>query len=148
MSTSHPLTAASLAATSADTGAGAALRRWRAHRRRSQLELALAAGISARHLSFVETGRSGPSRELLLTLATCLEVPLRECNTLLLAAGYAPRYTASNLDTEQLQAIRSALEHLLAGHEPYPALVIDRCGDILLHNRAVHPLLVGIDPAL
>lgn len=108
----------------------------------------MAVGMSARHLSFIETGRSRPSRELLLTIADSLEVPLRERNALLLAAGFAPHYTAGSLDTDELRAIRTALEHVLAGHEPYPALVIDRRGDVQLHNRAVPPLLVGVDPAL
>lgn len=124
------------------------LREWRARRRRSQLELALSAGISARHLSFVETGRSRASRELLLSLAENLEVPLRERNALLLAGGYAPVYTATDLDSEQSPAVRAALDHLLTGHEPYPALVIDRWGDMQLSNRAVAPLLVGVGAEL
>ncbi|WP_295143866.1 helix-turn-helix domain-containing protein [Saccharopolyspora sp.] len=138
----------SVAEREASAGPGEVLREWRARRRRSQLELAISAGVSARHLSFVETGRSRASRELLLTLSESLEVPLRERNALLLAGGYAPVYTASDLDDEQLQAIRAALDHLLTGHEPYPALVIDRWGDMQLSNRAVAPLLAGVDPEL
>jgi transcriptional regulator with XRE-family HTH domain len=127
---------------------GELLRQWRQRRRRSQLDLALDTGISARHLSFVETGRSRPSRGLLLALAEQLDVPLRERNALMLAAGYAPTYAESDLDSAQAKAAREALEHLLAGHEPYPALVLDRWGDVVLTNRAVGPLLEGIDPAL
>jgi transcriptional regulator with XRE-family HTH domain len=127
---------------------GDLLRQWRQRRRRSQLDLALDTGISARHLSFVETGRSRPSRGLLLALAEQLDVPLRERNALMLAAGYAPSYAESDLDSEQSQQARDALERLLAGHEPYPAVVLDRWGDVVLTNRAVGPLLDGVDPEL
>ncbi|MBV8930915.1 MAG: helix-turn-helix domain-containing protein [Mycobacteriaceae bacterium] len=129
-------------------GSGELLRQWRQRRRRSQLDLALDTGISARHLSFVETGRSQPSRGLLLALAEQLEVPLRERNALMLAAGYAPSYAESDLDSAEIELAREALEHLLAGHEPYPAVVLDRWGDIVLTNRCVGPLLEGVDPAL
>jgi transcriptional regulator with XRE-family HTH domain len=129
-------------------GAGDLLRHWRQQRRRSQLDLALDAGVSARHLSFVETGRARPSSGLLLALAEQLEVPLRERNALLLAAGYAPAYSETALDGEQATAVRESLRHLLAGHEPYPAVVFDRYGDVVLTNRAVGPLLEGADPAL
>jgi len=129
-------------------GGGELLRQWRQRRRRSQLDLALDTGVSARHLSFVETGRSQPSRGLLLALAEQLEVPLRERNALMLAAGYAPAYAQSDLDSAQTQVARDALEHLLAGHEPYPAVVLDRWGDVVLANRAIGPLLEGVDPAL
>jgi transcriptional regulator with XRE-family HTH domain len=127
---------------------GALLRQWRQRRRRSQLDLALDTGISARHLSFVETGRSRPSRGLLLALAEQLEVPLRERNALMLAAGYAPVYAETDLDSEESQQAREAIERLLAGHEPYPAVVLDRWGDVVLSNRAVGPLLEGVDPEL
>jgi transcriptional regulator with XRE-family HTH domain len=129
-------------------GAGDLLRHWRQQRRRSQLDLALDAGVSARHLSFVETGRARPSSGLLLALAEHLEVPLRERNTLLLAAGYAPAYPETDLDGEEARAAREALGHLLAGHEPYPAVVFDRYGDVVLTNRAVAPLLEGAAPQL
>ena len=129
-------------------GAGDLLRHWRQQRRRSQLDLALDAGVSARHLSFVETGRARPSSGLLLALAERLDVPLRERNALLLAAGYAPAYSETALDGEQAAAVRESLGHLLAGHEPYPAVVLDRYGDVVLSNRAVGPLLEGADPAL
>jgi transcriptional regulator with XRE-family HTH domain len=128
--------------------AGELLRHWRQQRRRSQLDLALDAGVSARHLSFVETGRARPSSGLLLALAEQLDVPLRERNALLLAAGYAPAYTETDLDGAQARAARESLAHLLAGHEPYPAVVFDRYGDVVLTNRAVAPLLDGADPAL
>ena len=128
--------------------AGELLRHWRQQRHRSQLDLALDAGVSARHLSFVETGRARPSSGLLIALAEQLDVPLRERNALLLAAGYAPAYTETDLDGDQARAARESLAHLLAGHEPYPAVVFDRYGDVVLTNRAVAPLLEGADPAL
>ena len=127
---------------------GELLRGWRTRRRRSQMDLALDVGVSTRHLSFVETGRARASRELLVDLCEHLEVPLRERNTLLLAAGFAPTYSESRLDAGALEAVRGALEHLLAGHEPFPALVVDRCGDVVMANRAVGALLAAIDPAL
>jgi transcriptional regulator with XRE-family HTH domain len=127
---------------------GALLRQWRQRRRRSQLDLALDTGISARHLSFVETGRSRPSRGLLLALAEQLDVPLRERNTLMLASGYAPTYAESDLESADTAQAREAIERLLAGHEPYPAVLLDRWGDVVLTNRAVGPLLEGVDPAL
>src|SRR3954452_24664658 len=129
-------------------GAGDLLRLWRQQARRSQLDLALDAGVSARHLSFVETGRARPSSGLLLALAEQLEVPLRERNALLLAAGYAPAYPVADLDGEEARAAREALGHLLAGHEPYPAVVFDRYGDVVLTNRAVAALLEGAAPEL
>jgi transcriptional regulator with XRE-family HTH domain len=125
-------------------GAGPLLREWRARRRRSQLDLALDAGVSARHLSFVETGRAAPSRELLLALAEALEVPLRERNAMLLAAGFAPSFPATDLADDQLRPVRDALQHLLTGQLPYPALVVDRWGDVQLTNAAIAPLLVGV----
>jgi len=104
--------------------------------------------VSARHLSFVETGRARPSRSLLLHLAEHLDVPLRERNALVLAAGYAPAYAESDLGAEHLRSAREALRHLLAGHEPYPALVLDRWGDVLMANGCAAPLLSGVDPDL
>src|SRR3954451_20656129 len=102
---------------------GGLLRDWRRRRHLSQLDLALEAGISARHLSFVETGRSRPSAEMVLRLAEDLEVPLRERNRLLLAAGYAPRYEQHPLDDPEMAAVRDALGQVLAAHDPYPAVV-------------------------
>ena len=127
---------------------GDLLRHWRQTARRSQLDLASASGVSARHLSFVETGRARPSRSLLLHLAEHLEMPLRERNALVLAAGYAPAYAESDLGADHLRSARDALAHLLEGHEPYPALVLDRWGDVLMTNRGVGSLLRGVDPDL
>lgn len=132
---------------SRNAGPGEMLRFWRGRRRRSQMDLALAAGVSTRHLSFVETGRSGASRELLGALAEELEIPLRERNALLLAAGYAPAYAERPLDDPSLAPIRGALEQLVAAHEPYPALVVDRWGDVALAGATVGALLDGLDPA-
>jgi transcriptional regulator with XRE-family HTH domain len=123
---------------------GSLLREWRLRRRLSQLDLALGADISARHLSFVETGRSVPSRNMLLHLAARLEVPLRERNALLLAAGYAPALRERPLSDPALQAARQAVEQLLAGHEPYPALAVDRHWSLVAHNQAVARLLAGL----
>jgi len=106
------------------------------------------AGVSARHLSFVETGRARPSSGLLLALAEQLDLPLRERNALLLAGGYAPAYSETDLDGEQARTVRASLQHLLAGHEPYPAVAFDRWGDVVLTNGAVGPLLEGADPGL
>jgi transcriptional regulator with XRE-family HTH domain len=114
----------------------------------SQLELSLEANISTRHLSFLETGRSLPSRDMLLLLAEGLEVPLRERNTLLMAAGYAPVFRERSLDDPALNAARKAMDLVLAGHEPYPALAIDRHWMLVASNRATAPLLVGVDPDL
>jgi transcriptional regulator with XRE-family HTH domain len=115
---------------------GLLLRQWRAARRISQLDLALEAGISARHLSYVETGRAQPSREMVLRLAEALQVPLRERNTLLLAAGYAPLYSETSLNTPEMAEARRAVEIILAQQEPYPAIVIDRHWNILDSNAA------------
>lgn len=124
------------------------MRDWRQHRRLSQLDLALNADVSTRHLSFVETGRSQPSREMLLRLSEQLEVPLRERNTLLVSAGYAPVYAATPLDDPAMAVIREAVDLVLAGHEPYPALAIDRHWNLVAANRAVNALMTGIAPEL
>src|SRR5262244_564145 len=105
---------------------GPMLREWRQRRRLSQLELALGSGVSSRHLSFVETGRSRPSAELVLQLAEQLDVPLRDRNQLLLAAGFAPAFAQHDLDAPELGPVRDALDQVLRGHEPYPAVVVDR----------------------
>src|SRR3954464_15773897 len=105
---------------------GLLLRDWRRRRRLSQLDLALDAGVSTRHLSFVETGRSRPSREMVVHLAEQLDVPLRDRNGLLLAAGYAPAYAERALDAPELAPVRDALELVLGGHDPYPAAAVDR----------------------
>lgn len=123
---------------------GELLRHWRQLRRRSQLNLALDAGISARHLSFVETGRSQPSREVVLRLAEQLAMPLRDRNRLLLAAGFAPIFTQRPLDDPALGAARQAVERVLAGHAPYPAIAVDRHWTLVSSNAALSPLLEGI----
>jgi transcriptional regulator with XRE-family HTH domain len=128
--------------------AGTLLRDWRLRRRLSQLDLSLEAAVSARHLSFVETGRSRPSRELVLHLAERLDVPLRERNAVLLAAGYAPVYPATPLDAEAMAPVRDALDRILAGHEPYPALIVDRRWDIVAANRSANAIMGGVDPSL
>jgi transcriptional regulator with XRE-family HTH domain len=127
---------------------GEQLRHWRERRRLSQLDLGLQAEVSTRHLSFVETGRASPSRDLLLRLAEHLEVPLRERNALLVSAGYAPMYAETPLDAPALGAVREALRQVLAAHEPYPALVLDRHWNMLEANAAVGLLTTGIAPEL
>ena len=128
---------------------GELLRDWRQRRRRSQLDLAVEAEVSARHLSFVETGRSKPSRELLLHLAEHLDVPLRERNQWLLAAGFAPLYPESSLETDRMEPVRAALDKILAGHEPYPAVIVDRHWDLVAANTAALGVLTdGVAPAL
>jgi len=127
---------------------GDLLRDWRQRRRLSQLDLALEAEVSARHLSFVETGRSSPSRALILALAERLEVPLRERNVLLVAGGFAPAFPERGLDDPALAAARRAMELVLAAHEPLPALAVDRRWTMVRANRAVAPLLDGVDEAL
>ncbi len=127
---------------------GHLLRDWRRRRHLSQLDLACEAEISSRHLSFIETGRSHPSREMVLRLAEQLDVPLRERNALLVAAGFAPVFSERSLSDPSLSAARKVVDLLLAGHEPYPALTVDRHWTMLAANRAVTPLLVGVDSSL
>ncbi len=127
---------------------GHLLREWRQRRRLSQLELAVEADISAKHLSFLETGRASPSREMLLHLAEYLEVPPREQNLLLVAAGYAPIFPEHDLDAPELEAARQAVELVLKSHEPFPALAIDRHWHLVAANRAVPKLLAGLPPKL
>src|SRR4051794_5761988 len=127
---------------------GTLLRDWRRRRRLSQLDLALEAGVSARHLSFVETGRSRPSAEMVLHLAETLDIPLRDRNQLLLAAGYAPVYGQRGLDEPKMGPVREALEQVLRGHEPYPALVVDRHWGMVAANSAVSLLTDGAAPEL
>mgnify|MGYP001213549799 CR=1 FL=1 len=115
---------------------GASIREWRTLRRMSQMELALEAGISPRHLSFVETGRSRPSPEVLLALAQCLSLPLRDRNAWLLAAGYAPRFGEQALGAAEMAQIRATLTRLLDAHDPYPGVVLDRHWNVVLANRA------------
>lgn len=134
--------------TSTKSTVGELLRRWRERRRLSQLDLALAAEISTRHLSFVETGRASPSRDMVLRLGEHLGVPLRERNQLLLAAGYAPEYSESSLDAPELAAAREAVRRVLRGHEPYPAVVVDRYWNLVDANTSIELLTEGADPRL
>jgi transcriptional regulator with XRE-family HTH domain len=127
---------------------GSLLRSWRERRRLSQLALAHLAQVSPKHLSFVETGRAVPSPEMVLHLARHLDVPLRHRNDLLLAAGYAPRHTALAWDDEELAPIRHAVRAVLAGHEPAPAIVVDRRWDLVDANRAAAVLTEGVAPQL
>ncbi len=116
---------------------GTLLKDWRQRRRLSQLDLALEAGVSARHLSFLETGRSRPSREMVLHLSEQLEVPLRDRNQLLLAAGFAPAFEQRPIDAPEMAPVREALDKILTGHEPYPAVVVDRWWNLAAANRAI-----------
>jgi transcriptional regulator with XRE-family HTH domain len=127
---------------------GEQLRGWRRMRRMSQLDLALEAEISSRHLSFVETGRSRPSREMVLRLAETLDLPLRARNAMLVAAGLAPQYPERSLDDPALAPARRAIEMILKGHEPFPALAVDRHWNLVAHNAAVAPFLAGVAPHL
>src|SRR5918912_2420503 len=112
-------------------GVGPRLRAWRERRRLTQMELALDAGVSARHLSFVETGRSKPGREMLVGVTERLAIPYRERNEILLAAGYAPEFPQRSLDDPALSPVRDALDRILAAHEPYPGLALDRCWNVV-----------------
>ncbi|MGD9891682.1 MAG: helix-turn-helix domain-containing protein [Dehalococcoidia bacterium] len=131
-------------ATAASPDTGDLLREWRERRRLSQLELAGAAEISTRHLSFIETGRSQPSRRVLLSLAEAMAVPLRARNALLLAAGYAPAYPETPLADPVMQPVRDALDRIVSLHEPYPALVVDRHWNVVTANLASAILLEGV----
>ena len=123
---------------------GGLLKLWRERRRRSQLELALDAEISTRHLSFVETGRAKPSREMILLLAENLEIPLRERNKILVTAGFAPVYSEKSFDDVSFKAARRAIELILEGHEPFPALAVDRRWNMVAANKTVPLLLDGV----
>ena len=125
-----------------------ALRERRARRHFSQLELAIRAGTTQRHISFMESGRSAPGRAMVVRLAESLELPLRERNGLLLAAGYAPVYPETRLDDPALAPVLGALEHVLTGHMPYPAVVVDRYGDLVSANGAFGVLVEGVAPGL
>ena len=127
---------------------GTLIRDWRQRRRMSQLDLACEAEISARHLSFLETGRSTPSRDMVLRLADRLDTPLRARNLMLLAAGFAPTFPERALGDPGLGAARAALEQLLKAHEPFPALVVDRRWNLVAANAAIAPLVSSAAPAL
>ena len=128
---------------------GDLLREWRNRRRMSQLDLATEAEISQRHLSFVESGRSAPSRDMILHLSERLEIPLRQRNRLLLAAGFAPSFSERKLDDPSLGAAMNAVHQVLKGHEPNPAIAVDRYWNMIAANGAIAPFLEGVtDPAL
>ena len=137
-----------MATASSQTSVGQLLREWRERRRLSQLELALDAGVSSRHLSFIETGRSRPGREVLLRVVEQLQVPLRERNQLLLAAGHAPAFPERALSDPGLAPVRDALDRIITAHEPYPALVIDRGWNVVVANSAMGMLADWVDPDL
>ncbi|GGZ04874.1 helix-turn-helix domain-containing protein [Streptomyces poonensis] len=143
-----PLPPSALRAPGPDTGAGPLLRAWRERRGVSQLDLALRAGSSARHISFVETGRARPSEEMVLRLAEHLDVPVRERNALLLAAGYAPHFPQTPLDDPAMDTLRQGVERLIEAYEPYPALVVDAVYDVVAANRGIAMLLEGVPEAL
>ena len=128
--------------------AGDLLREWRQRRRLSQLDLAVAANVSSRHLSFVETGRSRPTSEMILHLAEHLDVPLRDRNALLLAGGYAPAYQEHGLEEPELKAVQTALQRVLAGHEPYPAVVVNRWWELLDANQGIALFTSDVKPDL
>jgi transcriptional regulator with XRE-family HTH domain len=131
----------------ANARVGTLLRDWRTRRHRSQLELALDVGVSTRHLSFVETGRSRPSPELVLAIAHHLEVPLRDRNSLLLAAGYAPRFGQTPLDAPAMNRVHASLQRMLDAHDPYPGVVIDHRWNIVIANRAAVAMTAGLGEA-
>jgi transcriptional regulator with XRE-family HTH domain len=124
------------------------MRQWRRRRHLSQLELAIEAEVSSRHLSFIETGRATPSRAMVLRLASTLEVPLRERNQLLIAAGLAPEYSERSLDDPEMAAVRLGVEQVLAAYDPYPCLALDRGWNILRANSGATVLLDGVAPQL
>jgi transcriptional regulator with XRE-family HTH domain len=129
---------------------GPLLRKWREQRRLTQMELALDAGISARHLSFVETGRSKPGRTMLLAVTERLAIPYRERNEILLAAGYAPAFQERSLEDPALSPVRDALDRILAAHEPYPGIAFDRGWNLVAANAAMSSIAerVDVDPSL
>jgi transcriptional regulator with XRE-family HTH domain len=136
------------AATATGTSFGSLLRDWRRRRRLTQLDLGLQADVSARHLSFLETGRSRPSREMVLLLAEELDVPLRGRNELMLAAGYAPAYGDHSLDDAEMTEVRRSLNRILQGHSPYPAVLVDGSWNLLGANAATSLLTELVDPEL
>jgi len=139
-----------MATATATSEVGALLRGWRGQRRMTQLELALEAGISPRHLSFVETGRSKPGRAMLLSVTEQLAIPYRERNEILLAAGYAPAFPERTLEDPALAPVREALERILAAHEPYPGVVFDRRWDVVSASKGMTALFeqAEIEPSL
>jgi transcriptional regulator with XRE-family HTH domain len=150
-STTSAVTVGGMTATAEETfqrPVGELLRGWRERRRLSQLDLANRVEVSTRHVSFVETGRSKPSREMVLRLAEHLDVPLRDRNQLLLAGGFAPIYSEASLHSPAMLAIREALRRLLKAHEPYPALVVDRWWNVVEANAGIQLFTEGVAPEL
>lgn len=143
-----PMKTAKSPSVTASLPVGDYLREWRQRRRMSQMDLALEAEISTRHLSFLETGRSQPSREMVLLLAEKLDMPLRERNIMLVSAGYAPVYSERSLDDPALASMRHAVDLVLKGHDPYPALAVDRHWSLVSANEALVSLIGDVDPAL
>jgi transcriptional regulator with XRE-family HTH domain len=137
-----------VAALELGAGVGPVLREWRERQRLSQLALSLDAGISARHLSFIETGRSKPGRDVLLRLTECMEVPLRERNELLLGSGYAPAFPELPLQDPMLAPVREALDVIIGGHEPYPAVVVDRYWNVVAASTVMVLLAQMVDSSL
>ncbi|NED94805.1 helix-turn-helix transcriptional regulator [Phytoactinopolyspora alkaliphila] len=127
---------------------GQSLRWWRERRRLTQLELSLHAEVSARHISFIETGRSAPTAAMILRLAECLDVPLRDRNAMLLSAGFAPAYSQRRLSDPPLSVVNEAINRILDAHAPYPALVVDRRWNLVAANDAIHVLMAGAAPFL
>jgi transcriptional regulator with XRE-family HTH domain len=136
------------AATATATSFGSLLRDWRQRRRLTQLDLSVQADVSARHLSFLETGRARPSREMVLLLADELDVPLRGRNELMTAAGFAPAYTEHSLDDAELGDVMGSLQRILQGHQPYPAVLVDGYWNMLGANRAAELFTGLVDPQL
>ncbi|MBB6466869.1 helix-turn-helix domain-containing protein [Aminobacter carboxidus] len=134
--------------TTTQNSVGDLIREWRTRRRMSQLDLAMEAEISQRHLSFMESGRSAPSRDMVLHLAEQLEIPLRQRNQMLLAAGYAPSFSEKPLDHPSLAPAMEAVRMVLKGHEPYPAIAVDRHWNLIEGNAALGPMLTGVDASL
>ncbi|CCK62505.1 helix-turn-helix domain-containing protein [Mycobacterium canetti] len=128
--------------------AGAAVREWRTRRRLSQLALAHQVGVSPRHISFVETGRANASRNLLLGIGESLDLPLSARNRLLLAGGYAPAFSEHTLDAERMRPVKAAVDAVLCGHAPYPAIVTDACWNLVAANVGCLVLVEGVDPTL
>lgn len=142
------MTARSLDMLAVEKGVGELLREWRERRRFTQLDLACESGVSQKHLSFVESGRSAPSRDMVVRLSEHLDVPLRERNVLLVAAGFAPLYRERPFDDPELAGARAAVERVLEAHKPFPAIAVDRHWTIVASNYAAEPLMTGVDPAL
>jgi transcriptional regulator with XRE-family HTH domain len=148
LSASSPATGGTAGSASQPDMFGPMLRAWRRRRGASQLSLALQSGVSQRHVSFLESGRARPSREMVVQLSTALDVPLRQRNAMLLAAGFAPAYRESNLTAPELTPVRQAIDRMLKQQEPYPAVVIDRLWNLLDANEAANAFTVFLSEGL